>query len=457
MIWFYILSAVSILGVMAGLVMMSKVNHAARGNLLSAASILLAILLILSYNGLLAEWYLWLCLLAGAGLGLLIAAKVKMIQMPQLVALLCAFGGASCSVVVGIALIEKHTVSIFDQATAAISLAIGVISLVGSLIAAGKLAGKIPQRPIRIRFHQPIVLISLGLTLVFWLWLGFFSGPTLLLVWLCVLAAAVFGVVFVLRVGGADMPITISLLISLGSVAGAIAGMAVNQILLVALEGIVGASGLLLTQIMCRAMNRSLKDILLGKTSVAPPTGADSPPAATEPETAANPPRDAAAILRAARDVIIIPGYGMALAQAQELVKELALGLEAGGARVRFAIHPVAGRMPGHMNVLLCEVDVPYDQLYELDDINDDFSRCDLALIVGANDVVNPAAHSAEGTPIYGMPVLNADQAAAVFVCNYDEKPGYAGVANPLYRADNTVMLLGDAKDTLSLLLSYLE
>lgn len=251
--------------------------------------------------------------------------------------------------------------------------------------------------------------------------------------------------------------------------------MAVNDILLVAVGGVVGASGLLLTQIMCRAMNRSIRDILLGKTSVSASSqsGTDSAVAATETTSAevtgtaketADAAEEAASaddpveILRAAKDVIIIPGYGMALAQAQELVKRLADRLEENGGRVRFAIHPVAGRMPGHMNVLLAEVDVPYEQLYEMEQINDDFATCDAVVIIGANDVVNPAARSAEGTPIYGMPVLNAEQAAHVIICNYDLKPGYAGVDNPLYsRKEGVSLLLGDAAETLASLLEKLQ
>ena len=256
------------------------------------------------------------------------------------------------------------------------------------------------------------------------------------------------------------MPITISLLNSLSGVAGAIAGMAIGDPLLVAIGGVVGASGLLLTQIMCRAMNRHLGDILLGKTS-APTKREKAEPAAVVKEAQAAPSGQAACekespaeILRQAKNVIIVPGYGMALAQAQQTVKQLADRLEARGAQVRFAIHPVAGRMPGHMNVLLCEADVPYEQLYEMDAIDDEFKECDVAVVVGANDVVNPAANTAEGTPIYGMPVLSVDQAKHVIICNYDLKPGYAGVENPLYHKPGVSLLLGDAQVTLQSLLT---
>jgi NAD(P) transhydrogenase subunit beta len=281
-------------------------------------------------------------------------------------------------------------------------------------------------------------------------------------------------------VGGADMPITISLLNSLSGVAGAIAGMAVNDLLLVSVGGIVGASGLFLTQIMCKSMNRSLMDILLGKTSsVGSPkvvknavfvesvfedlnetpenyATVEEQGELSYNETHEN--RDKSEILKIAKSVIIVPGYGMALAQAQHLVKQLADKMEVNGAEVKFAIHPVAGRMPGHMNVLLAEADVPYEKLFEMDDVNDTFSETDVVIVIGANDVINPAARDAKDTPIYGMPVLNVDKAREIFICNYDLQPGYAGVDNPLYnRTEGVYMLLGDAKESLNELLDRLN
>lgn len=290
------------------------------------------------------------------------------------------------------------------------------------------------------------------------------------------------------------MPITISLLNSLSGVAGAIAGMAISDVFLVSVGGIVGASGLLLTQIMCRAMNRSLWSILLGTTRKPVDfhssfTACDEhliqrimdlekkiqelealvrnleervsvlneQVAQVEQKPAEEAPT-AASVLSKASDVIIVPGYGMALAQAQHQVRQLADCLESRGARVRYAIHPVAGRMPGHMNVLLAEADVDYEKLYEMEAINDQFSTCDAVVVIGANDVLNPAAREAEGTPIYGMPVLNVDQAPEVIICNFDLKPGYAGVENPLYTREKGVYLeLGDAKETLTRLISEIK
>lgn len=459
---YYIICVVLIIGILAGIAMMSRVKTAVWGNRISALCTAAAVLLTLAYYGIVSDWLLWVCIAIGLAVGLVWAYRIKMIEMPQVVALFNGFGGAA-SALVAIVVLNNAAVG-FARYTAALALVIGIVTLTGSLIAAGKLHKLLAQRPVIWKAHQAITLISLAGALVFMLLLALGVLPHAAAVLLCVVLSGFFGIAFAIRVGGADMPITISLLNSLSGVAGAIAGMAVSDILLVAVGGVVGASGLLLTQIMCRAMNRSLTDILLGKTSVAhkpqeTPAPASSAPQSEPAEEAApaSAAADPAVILREAKDVIIIPGYGMALAQAQGLVKQLADQLEANGCQVRYAIHPVAGRMPGHMNVLLAEVDVPYDQLYEMEQINDDFAACDVTVIIGANDVVNPAARSAEGTPIYGMPVLNAEQAPQVIICNYDLQPGYAGVENPLYsKTSGVTLLLGDAAETLRQLLEKL-
>ena len=263
-----------------------------------------------------------------------------------------------------------------------------------------------------------------------------------------------FGLLFTIRVGGADMPITISLLNSFSGVAGSIAGLAIGDALLVAVGAIVGSSGLLLTQIMCKAMNRSLMDILLGKTTIAAKSIEKKQ---VEVKSIKEDVKESyLELIRKAKNVIIVPGYGMAIAQAQHLVKNLSDKLKTNGATVRYAIHPVAGRMPGHMNVLLAEADVDYDELFEMDEINPEFKNADLTIVVGANDVLNPAAREAEGTPIYGMPILNVDESKNIVIFNYDTKPGYAGVDNPLYQKDNVHLVLGNAYDTLSELLEKL-
>lgn len=460
---YYIVCAVLVAGVLGGIAMMSRVKTAVAGNALSAACTAAAIFVTLYKYHLLTQAGLWVCLTLGLAVGIVGAYRVKMIQMPQAVALLNGFGGAASALVAAVSLMEGLT-GIFSLVTAGLALAVGMITLTGSLIAAGKLQKLISQRPVVWKGHSAIVGLSIVLTAVTVALAAVPAVPVWLSLVLCLCFSGFFGVAFAIRVGGADMPITISLLNSLSGVAGAIAGMAIGDPLLVAVGGVVGASGLLLTQIMCRAMNRHLGDILLGKTS-APTKREKAEPAAVVKEAqaalsgqAACEKESPAEILRQAKNVIIVPGYGMALAQAQQTVKQLADRLEARGAQVRFAIHPVAGRMPGHMNVLLCEADVPYEQLYEMDAINDGFKACDAVLVIGANDVVNPAANTAEGTPIYGMPVLNVVDAKHVIICNYDLKPGYAGVENPLYhKKEGVSLLLGDAKDTLQALCNELN
>jgi NAD(P) transhydrogenase subunit beta len=273
-----------------------------------------------------------------------------------------------------------------------------------------------------------------------------------------------YGIIFSIRIGGADMPITISLLNSLSGLAAAIAGFAVRDPLLIATGAIVGSAGLILTRIMCRAMNRSLTEILLGKTTAGPVTprmdvtGGEVPssmPAETE-RRLSDTRESAVEWLREAKTVIIIPGYGMALSQAQHMVKTLLDHLENRGKDVRFAIHPVAGRMPGHMNVLLAEADVPYEMLEEMEAINPRFAETDAVIIVGANDVVNPAANTAQGTPIYGMPILNAAEAKFVLIFNKDTRPGYSGVENPLYNRENVALFLGDAAEKIGELMEKL-
>ena len=463
----YVISALLSLLVMVGIALMSKVRYASLGNSLSALAILAGIvftLLTKENNGtpIITAWSLYPSLAIGALIGGLFATRVKMIQMPQLVALLNGLGGGA-SALVGILSVagigERLAATAFSNFTGYLAIGIGLITLVGSLVAAGKLHRLLPQKPQVWAFHSMATVLSLVVMAILIL-IGTFSQyegmPVFWLIAGVAIFSSLFGLYFSIRVGGADMPITISLLNSLSGVAGAIAGMAIGDVLLVAVGGIVGASGLLLTQIMCRAMNRSLLSILLGtKKKVAAPAPSSvataSPAAAPKVEVKKTP----GEVLSTAKRVIIVPGYGMALAQAQHEVKQLADALRKGGAEVRFAIHPVAGRMPGHMNVLLAEANVPYDDLFEMEAINDDFAKVDAAIVIGANDVLNPAARNAEGTPIYGMPVLNVDQAPYVVICNYDLKPGYAGVENPLYtREEGVALLTGDAKETVSALLA---
>lgn len=455
---YFAICGILIAGVLAGIAMMSRVRSAVYGNVLSAVCTAAAIVITLYKYGLLSDYLLWISMAAAAATGLIGAGRVKMIEMPETVALLNGFGGGASAIVAAITVLEGHETDLFPVLAAALALSIGVITLVGSLVAGAKLHKMLPQKPVIWKRHQAAAVISAALTAAAIAVMVFVRTESSFLPVLIIggtLISGLFGVVFAIRVGGADMPITISLLNSLSGVAGSIAGMAISDPLLVAIGGVVGASGLLLTQIMCRGMNRSLSDILLGKTSISVKTAPVNSTTASEPAASeANEVKNPSQLLSEAKKVIIVPGYGMALAQAQELVKKLSDKLEANGADVQFAIHPVAGRMPGHMNVLLCEVDIPYDKLHEMDEINPQFTDCDVAVVIGANDVINPAANTAQGTPIYGMPVLDVGKAKHLIICNYDLKPGYAGVENPLYsKKQGVALLLGDAKETLSGLL----
>ena len=447
--------------ILYGIHLMNSPKTAIKGNRLGAAAMGLAIIITLWKDGTLSMTGIWVSMLIGSGLGLWMAARVKMIQMPQMVALLNGLGGAASALVALLVLTDSGAPTVFTKMTAGLALSIGAITLSGSLIAAGKLHQVLNSRPIVFNRHSALCTGTIVfLLLILFLIMTSSSETPVFYTVVMLLVSLGFGVLFTVRVGGADMPITISLLNSLSGVAGAIAGMSINDALLVAVGGIVGASGLLLTQIMCRAMNRSLMDILLGKTTMA--TSASKPASMSTTAAPAAPPEEKpsedslAKRLAQAKNVVIIPGYGMALAQAQHKVRGLADALEKRGANVAYAIHPVAGRMPGHMNVLLAEADVDYEKLMEMDASNEALQKADLAIIVGANDVVNPAARHAEGTPIYGMPVLMADAAKHVIVCNFDTKPGYAGVENPLYTSDKTTLLLGDANDTVQSLLTTL-
>lgn len=467
---YYVLCIILAGLVLLGISMMSKVKTALWGNLLSCACMAAAIVLtIIRYD--FAEKWAWLIVgLVPAGIaGAILSKKVKMIEMPQTVAMLNGFGGAASALVAAVTLTDGKAVAAFEAITAGIALIIGMVTLLGSILAAGKLAKWFNQRPVILKGHKALVLLAGVLAVLCLLPLVLCQGNNerlILFTLLCAILAGAFGWLFVLRVGGADMPITISLLNSLSGVAGGIAGMAIGEPLLVAVGGIVGASGLILTEVMCRAMNRKLSAILTGATTIAAAPKAEEPVAEEkeEPAEEAAPVEDAAPLVnkeaeekkvfeafQAAKNVIIVPGYGMALSQAQYAVRELKDALEAHGATVRFAIHPVAGRMPGHMNVLLCEVDIPYEDLFQMEDINDDFKAADVTLVIGANDVMNPAANTAEGTPIYGMPVLNVGDCKNVIICNFDLNPGYAGVPNPLYeRSEGVALLIGDAKESLT-------
>jgi NAD(P) transhydrogenase subunit beta len=445
-----------------GLKKLGSPATARQGNLWAAVGMLLAVVATLLDRQVLNYQMILVGLLIGSVLGAIAAYKVEMTDMPQMVGLLNGLGGAA-SALVAIGefwrlLSSGETVTIDATITIILGVLIGGVTLTGSFVAFAKLQGLLPGAPMTFPLQQPINALLL---------IGFFvaSGylivtPTNLSVFLgLVVISLVLGVLFVLPIGGGDMPVVISLLNSYSGLAASAAGFVVMNNMLIIAGALVGASGIILTQIMCKAMNRSLTSVLFGAfgsggTSSAAGAGAsgnqDKTVKSVDPE-------EAAMMLGYARSVVIIPGYGMAVAQAQHSVRELADQLEGKGVEVKYAIHPVAGRMPGHMNVLLAEANVPYPQLYDMDDINPQFEETDVALVIGANDVVNPAARSDAASPIYGMPILEVDKAKHAIVIKRGMSTGFAGVDNDLFYKDKTMMLFGSAKDVVARLVSEVK
>ena len=424
-----------------GLKLLGSADTARRGNMLSAIGMLLAIVAALLDQGIVEYQWIVIGIVVGGVVGAAVARLVQMTSMPEMVALFNGSGGMA-SLLVGAAAISTAT-GTFTLVTIVLSILIGGLTFTGSLVAYGKLSETIGSGAVVFRGQQIvnslIVAGILGSGVIFCLqpdnpqWLYLVIGLSL-----------VFGVMAVIPIGGADMPVVISLLNSYSGLAACAAGFAINNNILIVAGSLVGAAGIILTQIMCKAMNRSLSNVLFsGFGSVS--TGEEKVEGEIKPISV----EDAYYILEAASNVAIIPGYGMAVAQAQHVVKELTEIMEKNGAEVNFGIHPVAGRMPGHMNVLLAEADVPYDQLLEMDDINPRMENVDVAIVIGANDVVNPAARESESSPIYGMPVINVDQARTVFVLKRSMASGFAGIENPLFYKENTRMLFGDAKESI--------
>ena len=424
-----------------GLKQLGSPATARRGNMVSAVGMLIAVVAALLDQGIVEYQWIAVGFVVGALIGGAAARMVEMTAMPEMVALFNGFGGMA-SLLVGWAALVPGS-STFTLVTIILSILIGGVTFTGSLIAYGKLSEKLASGAVLFSGQQVVnSLIVLGIVASA---VMFCVEPANhLWLYLVVALSLVFGIMVVIPIGGADMPVVISLLNSYSGLAACAAGFAVNNNILIVAGALVGASGIILTQIMCKAMNRSLANVLFsgfgsGKVEATVVEGEIKPIVA----------EDAYYILEAATNIAIIPGYGMAVAQAQHVVKELAQLLEKNGAEVSFGIHPVAGRMPGHMNVLLAEADVPYDQLLAMDDINPRMENMDLAIVIGANDVVNPAAREIESSPIYGMPVINVDKARTVFVLKRSMASGFAGIENPLFYKDNTRMLFGDAKESI--------
>ncbi len=435
-----------------GLRYLSSPKTARLGNRLAALGMLIALIAVLT-QGIVQWWVLGIGVAVGASIGIYSGRVVKMTAMPQMVALFNGAGGGAAALVAAGELLKILNANPgawlpFDQTfTIVLTSAIGALSFSGSIIAFLKLQEVMTGRPIVYPGQQvvnaAILLIVLGaaamvianVNITTWFWVA-------------LLAALVLGVLFVLPIGGADMPVIVSLLNSFTGLAAALTGFVLANNVLIISGALVGASGTLLTLMMGKAMNRSITNVLFGAFgSVQTATAGSSSTAGQNVRSLSA--ADVGAMLAYAGQVIIVPGYGMAVAQAQHSVRELADQLEKRGVEVKYAIHPVAGRMPGHMNVLLAEANVPYTALHDMDEINPEFSRTDVALIIGANDVTNPAARSDKTSPIYGMPILDVDKAANIIVLKRSMKPGFAGIDNPLYDDPKTAMLFGDAKKSI--------
>jgi H+-translocating NAD(P) transhydrogenase subunit beta len=450
-----LLYLVTIVTFILALSFLSRPDKARLGNRIGAAGMLLAIAVTFAQDEIVSYWEIVLGMAIGGGFGAVAARRVKMTAMPQMVALFNGVGGGAAAL---ISWAEFHRkVPAPGNLKADISLAImlsaiiGAISFAGSMVAFAKLQELIQGRPITYLGQQ----VANGLVLAAALASGIAiaaGAEQQWLMWVLLACAALFGVLFVLPIGGADMPVVISLLNAFTGLAAAATGFELENNVLIVSGMLVGASGTLLTLLMSRAMNRSITNVLFGafgQVTGQAAAAAESDGGAVRSATA----EDVAVMLAYAHKVVVVPGYGLAVAQAQHDVRQLADLLEEKGVEVSYAIHPVAGRMPGHMNVLLAEANVPYPQLKEMDDANPEFGRTDVVLVVGANDVVNPDARNNQGSPIYGMPILNVDEAQTVVVLKRSMNPGFAGIENPLFYNPKTVMLFGDAKDSITKLI----
>lgn len=448
----------SILFIM-GLKGLTHPRTAVRGNLLGALAMFIAVAVTLLDQNIIDYKVIFAGIIIGSGLGAILATKIEMTAMPELVALFNGFGGIASVFVAGAALIEvllgSGTIDVQFSSAIAVSGLIGAVTFWGSLVAFAKLKG-LPGFKGTLHFpglqavNALLMLAAIGLS--GWL----VMNPTdSSFYWGIVIIASVLGVLLVSPIGGADMPVVIALLNSYSGLAAAATGFVLNNNVLIIAGSLVGASGIVLTQIMCKAMNRSLTNVLFGVwVPEIAGASADEVYAGKVKSTSAE---EVAMMLDSVSKVVIVPGYGLAVSQAQHQVRDLATLLESRGAQVDFAIHPVAGRMPGHMNVLLAEANIPYENLKEMDHINPEFAQTDMTIVIGANDVVNPEARTNPDSPIAGMPILDVDKSKTVVVIKRSLSPGFAGIPNPLFAAENTLMYFGDGKKALLDLISALK
>ncbi len=447
------------------IIALKRLSHPATarsGNWIGATGMLVAIVITLFDRNILSYQLIIIGVVVGSTIGLVVARTVKMTAMPQMVALLNGFGGAASALVAGAEYLRYMSMGEAPPTdvavTISLSVLIGSVTFSGSLIAFGKLQEIVTGTAVTYPLQKTVnALLLMGLlALIVFLALEF-PNPQMLLVLTGL--ALLLGVLSVIPIGGADMPVIIALLNSYSGLAAAMTGFVINNDGLIISGALVGASGVILTAIMCKAMNRSLGNVLFGAFGAGAETGSSVIVAG---EVVDQPIKqitadDAAMLMAYGKQVIIVPGYGLAVAQAQHEVREMAELLEKKGVSVKYAIHPVAGRMPGHMNVLLAEANVPYDELYDMDAINPEFEQTDVSLVIGANDVVNPAARSNESSPLYGMPILDVDKSHVCIVMKRSMRPGFAGVDNELFFAQATSMLFGDAKDSIKKLIAEIK
>ena len=460
----YLVSAICFI---YGLKMLSHPRTARNGNFISSLGMLIAIISTLTLGSSALDWtWIIIALIIGSIIGAFFATKVEMTQMPQLVAIFNGFGGGASALVACSESFSADSTTTFAILTIALSIFIGTLTFTGSFIAFGKLQGFISGKPITFTGQQLFNgLLALCLLTCIGLMLPTINNDiTIANYSFCgiIILSALLGILLVIPIGGADMPVVISLLNSYSGIAAAMTGFVLVSSgnssagnALIICGSLVGASGIILTKIMCKGMNRSLSNVIFG--AVGGEVESSGSEGGKELNIKSYSTEEAAMIFDAAEKIIIVPGYGLAVAQAQHATRELADHLESMGKSVLYAIHPVAGRMPGHMNVLLAEANIPYEQLKDLDEINSEFEDCDVALVLGANDVVNPAARTDQSSPIYGMPILNVDKSRTVIINKRTMNTGFAGVQNELFGYDNSIMVFGDAKDMLTQLLSDLK
>jgi NAD(P) transhydrogenase subunit beta len=441
-----------------GIKYLGKTKDARKGNFVSAVGMLIAIVATLLTLNILTLLEIGVCVLIGSAIGLYYAYKVPMTKIPEMVALFNGFGGlASFAVALSDYYLKSETnlasLDAVNLTSIVLSLLIGGVTFTGSMVAYLKLDGKVSGQPITFT-GQHLLNLLLLIAFVFASVLVFLDPTQITYIIILIVISLLLGILTVIPIGGADMPVVISLLNSYSGMAACATGFILNNNVLIVAGSLVGASGIILTQIMCKAMNRSLVNVLLGGFGQTVATGGADGPAVVVKEIGVE---ETAMLFDSASSVIVVPGYGMAVAQAQHVIRELMEQCEKRNVNFRFAIHPVAGRMPGHMNVLLAEANISYDKLIEMDDINEDFANTDLVFVVGANDVVNPAARTNPESPIYGMPILNADKARTVIVSKRSMGKGYAGVENELFGYPNCLMLFGDAKQTITKVVGELK